>query len=298
MTEAVVDIRGCDYRHAWPSVGQQAAAASDAPWGMCRGCMAAKEAQLHAAQQASVWPVLGRAACALRSPCARAAPGPPCPPLPPLAPAPRRSNKDLRGKVLSGVMMQGSDFSGSSLVGSQFARASAQGAQMRGADLTDVNAFATAFDGADLEVGLGACWVGWGLLRLHTGAGGRVDGPRGGLAAPARGASCHSGARHARIQLCGQGRSSRRLPRAASTKPLSPPTAVCFELQNAQFENSILSNATFGQYDGKWANLKGGEQRAACRSCGAWMGGQQGARMAVGVCWTAVPAAVHATAVY
>ena len=46
---------------------------------------------------------------------------------------------------------QGSNFAGSKLVGSQFARAQAQGANLRGVDLTDVNAFATAFDGADLE---------------------------------------------------------------------------------------------------------------------------------------------------
>jgi uncharacterized protein YjbI with pentapeptide repeats len=47
--------------------------------------------------------------------------------------------------------LQDSNFSGSNLVGLQFARAQAQGANLRGADLTDVNAFATAFDGADLE---------------------------------------------------------------------------------------------------------------------------------------------------
>jgi uncharacterized protein YjbI with pentapeptide repeats len=50
---------------------------------------------------------------------------------------------------------QGSDFSGTKLVGVQFARAQAQGASLRGADLTDVNAFSTAFDGADLEVSWG-----------------------------------------------------------------------------------------------------------------------------------------------
>lgn len=37
-------------------------------------------------------------------------------------------------------------------MGIQFARAQAQGANLRGADLSDANCYASAFDGADLEV--------------------------------------------------------------------------------------------------------------------------------------------------
>lgn len=63
------------------------------------------------------------------------APQPTAPVLFPLTPAPRDPAS-----------------AGSNLTGVQFARAQAQGADLRGADFTDVNAFSTAFDGADLEV--------------------------------------------------------------------------------------------------------------------------------------------------
>jgi uncharacterized protein YjbI with pentapeptide repeats len=61
------------------------------------------------------------------------------------------SNKDLSGKVLSGVNMQGADFTNSKLVGSQMARADAKGAKLAGVDFTDTNCYSTSFDGADLS---------------------------------------------------------------------------------------------------------------------------------------------------
>ena len=36
--------------------------------------------------------------------------------------------------------------------------------------------------------------------------------------------------------------------------------------QGAQFENAILSSATFGQYQGRWANLKGAHFEGALLS--------------------------------
>ncbi|KAI8467799.1 MAG: hypothetical protein J3K34DRAFT_429284 [Monoraphidium minutum] len=61
------------------------------------------------------------------------------------------AGKDLSGKVFSGVLMRGANLSGGKVVGSQFARADAQGANLDGLDLTDVNAYSTAFDGASLR---------------------------------------------------------------------------------------------------------------------------------------------------
>lgn len=37
-------------------------------------------------------------------------------------------------------------------------------------------------------------------------------------------------------------------------------------MQGAQFENAILSSASFGKYDGKWANLKGAHFEGALLS--------------------------------
>jgi hypothetical protein len=53
------------------------------------------------------------------------------------------SNKDLSGKVFSGVLLQGADLSNTKVVGSQFARAQAQGAVMVNTDFTDTNLYGT-----------------------------------------------------------------------------------------------------------------------------------------------------------
>lgn len=105
--------------------------------------------------------------------------------------------------ALSRSCVQGSDFSGSKLVGVQFARAQAQGAVMRGVDATDANCFSTAFDGADLEVGLcyegvgrlgrGVCWrvaQGGHITRPRLWASGCLHSARCAAAPAAAGASC------------------------------------------------------------------------------------------------------------
>ena len=46
------------------------------------------------------------------------------------------AGKDLREKVMSGVLLQDADFHGASFVGDEFARAQAQGANLQGADFT------------------------------------------------------------------------------------------------------------------------------------------------------------------
>lgn len=38
------------------------------------------------------------------------------------------------------------------------------------------------------------------------------------------------------------------------------------DLEDAQFENAVLSNASFGQYEGRWANLKGAHFEGALLS--------------------------------
>lgn len=53
------------------------------------------------------------------------------------------SNKDLSGKVFSGVLLQGANLSNTKVVGSQFARAQAQGAVMVNTDFTDTNLYGT-----------------------------------------------------------------------------------------------------------------------------------------------------------
>lgn len=60
-------------------------------------------------------------------------------------------NRDLTGKVLSGVLLRGADFSGSKLVRVEMSRADATGANLSGVDFTDANCYGTSFDGADLR---------------------------------------------------------------------------------------------------------------------------------------------------
>jgi len=61
------------------------------------------------------------------------------------------SGKDLRAKVMSGVLLQGADFSNAKMTGIQMSRADARGANLSGVDFTDTNAYGTLFDGADLR---------------------------------------------------------------------------------------------------------------------------------------------------
>jgi uncharacterized protein YjbI with pentapeptide repeats len=144
--------------------------------------------------------------------------------------------------------LQGSDFSGSKLVGVQFARAQAQGAAMRGADLTDANCFGTSFDGADLEV-RAAPFAAMCILKVY-------------LVRRRKGADLKG---HAVPVLLMYALLVLRIKRSTCTP--APQTAFVHDaLQNAQFENAILSSASFGKYDGKWANLKGAHFEGALLS--------------------------------